>query len=214
LNLWDLNFSYVTNDKDFTLNINHKWTSKITGICGHSGSGKSTLLEILLGLRPTTNLTGHAKLGNQTIFDNSHFPPTADRGITWVPQQNTLFPFMSIKQNLVFATNDAKKIRIICEELEISDFLDKFPRELSGGQRQRIALARALLTDCNTILLDEPLNALDRQTRKRLLPWLREISQNYDRRFLYVSHDSEEIEALADYELVLENGRLVSTREL
>lgn len=209
MSTWDIDISYTSPDDEFKFEFRHKWESRITGLVGSSGSGKTTLIEVLLGLRDAKRIKGHAIIDGRTIFNATTNPPTRERKLTWIPQENTLFPHMTVGRNLAFASDVEEEIDKVSDKLKLDILLDKLPEELSGGQRQKVALARALLTKSDTILLDEPLNALDKKVRSELVEWLKDSALTYNRNFLYVSHDPAEISALCDYVIEIDEGKIV-----
>jgi molybdate transport system ATP-binding protein len=214
MSTWDLNVKYKAKNGDFTVDFTHKWESRITGLQGASGSGKSTLIEILLGLRDHNDIDGHARVDGRTIFGPGSLPPTRKRKLAWVPQENTLFPHMTVLRNLLFTHANIYDIDRVSEKLNLISIFNKVPEELSGGQRQKVALARALLTNSDTILLDEPLNALDKSSRTELVHWLKKTALKFDRNFIYVSHDQSEIDQLCDYSITIEDGQISNTQPI
>jgi molybdate transport system ATP-binding protein len=179
---------------------------------GKSGAGKTTLLRMLAGL--TDPDAGTLVVGDETWFDSA-------RGIRLAPQQRrigfvfqdyALFPNMSVRGNLEFALEN-KRDRAHIDELlalmELDALAQRRPAELSGGQRQRVALARALARRPRILLLDEPLSALDTDTRLRLQDELLKIHRAFKLTTLLVSHDLGEVFKLSDRVLTIERGRLV-----
>jgi molybdate transport system ATP-binding protein len=179
---------------------------------GKSGAGKTTLLRMLAGL--TDPDAGTLVVGDETWFDSA-------RGIRLAPQQRrigfvfqdyALFPNMSVRGNLEFALEN-KRDRAHIDELlalmELDALAQRRPAELSGGQRQRVALARALARRPRILLLDEPLSALDADTRLRLQDELLKIHRAFKLTTLLVSHDLGEVFKLSDRVLTIERGRLV-----
>jgi molybdate transport system ATP-binding protein len=179
---------------------------------GKSGAGKTTLLRMLAGL--TDPDAGTLVVGDETWFDSA-------RGIRLAPQQRrigfvfqdyALFPNMSVRANLEFALEN-KRDRAHIDELlalmELDALAQRRPAELSGGQRQRVALARALARRPRILLLDEPLSALDTDTRLRLQDELLKIHRAFKLTTLLVSHDLGEVFKLSDRVLTIERGRLV-----
>ena len=200
---------------NFTLEIDAKFDGRVTGLFGVSGSGKSTLVEIIAGLRQPE--AGMVMLGNEVLTDVAHgvhLPPER-RGIGFVPQDGALFPHLSVEGNLRFAERrsvaaDKTFCRShVCALLGIEDLLSRWPVTLSGGERQRIALARALVSAPQLLLLDEPLAALDPARKAAILPYLQRVRDEFGVPILYVSHVSQEMLALCDKMAVLAEGKLL-----
>jgi len=160
-------------------------------VLGPSGCGKSTLLRLVAGLETPTE--GQILLDGQPVHG-----PGADRGVVF--QSYTLFPWLTVRQNICFGLRE-KKLPA-AQQREISDhFIDKvrlrgfedhFPRQLSGGMQQRVAIARALANDPKILLLDEPFGALDNQTRVLMQELLLGIWESARKTVLFVTHDIDE----------------------
>ena len=183
---------------------------------GKSGAGKTTLLRMLAGL--TDPDAGTLVVGDETWFD-------AARGIRRAPQQRkigfvfqdyALFPNMSVRGNLEFALENQRDRAHVDELLalmELGALAQRRPAELSGGQRQRVALARALARRPRILLLDEPLSALDDETRLRLQDELLKLHRAFKLTTLLVSHDLGEVFKLSDRVLAIERGCIVRQGE-
>jgi molybdate transport system ATP-binding protein len=142
--------------------------------------------------------------------------PAWKRGIGYVMQDLALFPHLTAEQNIVYglyAVQAAERARRASETLrafQIEHARTRRPAQLSGGERQRVALARALVTEPRALLLDEPLAALDRPTKSRILDDLREWNRNHRVPIVYVTHVSEEVFALGDQVIIVERGKIVA----
>jgi len=199
----------------FSLDIDTQWDAQVAVLFGPSGSGKSTILETLLGLQPRARAT--LQLAGELLEDSStgfRLPPE-QRGLGWVPQESTLFPHLSVRKNLSFGKKRAGPqaasiFKQAVEVLEIGSLLDRNVETLSGGERQRVALARALASNPRALLLDEPLAALDRNLRARILPFLLRVRDEFGLPMLYITHDPDEAVLLGETLLVLEEGRVVA----
>lgn len=165
-------------------------------IIGPSGCGKSTMLRMFAGLDFPTN--GHIKIHDQDVTG-----PGADRGMVF--QSYTLFPWMTVKDNIKFGLK-LKKMPIPEQEelaakylksVKLEEYADAYPKELSGGMKQRVAIARALANDPEVLLMDEPFGALDPQTKASMQLLTREIWQANRKTVLFVTHDIEEAIFLA-----------------
>jgi len=169
-------------------------------LMGPTGCGKTSMLEAVCGLRDLSS--GRIRLGEKDV---SNLPP-ACRGIGYVPQDGTLFGFLSVRENLAFALHlrrwKAAEVNRRVEELssllEISHLLDRTTKGLSGGERQRITLGRSLAFQPQFLLLDEPLSATDESTRSGLCDLLKKVQQEMGVTALHVTHSPSEAERLAD----------------
>ncbi|ABB24566.1 ABC transporter ATP-binding protein [Pelodictyon luteolum] len=180
-------------------------------IYGPSGSGKTTLLRILSGLdvpdRGFIEVNGCRWFDAETGINR----PPQERRVGFVFQDYALFPTMTVRENLGFAQQkkDRGKIDDILELTGLTALSNRLPRTLSGGQQQRVALARSILREPDILLLDEPLSALDEDTRRRLQDEIRNYHTRFALTTLLVSHDRQEVFRLADTVHVLERGRVV-----
>ena len=179
-------------------------------LMGSTGSGKTTLLEAVLGLRSVES--GRVELGG---VDVTGLDPAA-RGIGYVPQDGALFSRMTVRDHLGFALAVRRLPRNLvirrseelAELLGISHLLDRRPRGLSGGERQRVALGRALAFRPQILCLDEPLSALDSETRRQMCALLRTVQQQTRVTTLHVTHNLDEAELLSDCLLRIEDGQV------
>jgi molybdate transport system ATP-binding protein len=186
----------------------------ITGIYGASGSGKSTLLSAVAGLLRINQ--GTIRVGDDVLDDTDKglHVPIQQRRIGLVFQDGLLFPHLQGEANLRYGerVTGSSLSRIpyaqIVELLRLQPLLARYPTSMSGGERQRLALGRALLANPQLLLLDEPLNAVDRIHRAEILDGLITIQQRYDLPILYVSHDLGEILRLTNQLLLLDQGQI------
>jgi len=202
--------------RSFALDVEFEAPSGITILFGPSGAGKSTLLDCLAGLtRPDS---GRIAVGEWIVFDGS-LPvnmPVPRRRIAYVFQDLALFPHLSVEENIryglrQFTRREQQQLcASILQAFRIAHLQGRRPVEISGGERQRVALARALVTDPLVLLLDEPMAALDAATKSRILDDLRAWNRAHGIPILYVTHAREEVFALGDRVIVLENGRIVA----
>lgn len=185
----------------------------ITAIYGPSGSGKSTLLDCIAGLRrPASGST--VRFRDTVWMTGSTFIPPWQRRVGYVFQDGRLFPHLTVQQNLNYAVTRKKPgegpdIEQVVSWLDLAEFLPRSPTVLSAGQRQRVAIGRALLSAPQLLLLDEPLANLDHEASQQCLTYLQRLTRELQLPMLYVSHDIEEVSQLADYLVLLENGRVV-----
>jgi len=179
-------------------------------LMGRTGCGKTTLLETVCGLKP-------ARAGRILLCgrDVTALPPAA-RGIGFVPQDGALFSTHTVRSQLGFALRirgaSEEKIRRKVDELSelltLRHLLDRKPQGLSGGEGQRVALGRALAFEPKVLCLDEPLSALDEETRDQMYQLLRRVQQETGVTALHITHSRAEAEALGDRVLLLRDGKL------
>jgi len=203
----------------FTLDVDLSLPSAgITALFGHSGSGKTTLLRAIAGLERVPG--GQLLVDGEVWQDAAVWLPTHARPIGYVFQEASLFAHLSVKANLEYGMkrtecrlSSADFSRII-DLLGIGHLLDRRPDRLSGGERQRVAIARALLRQPRLLLMDEPLAALDLARKEEILPYLEQLHETLKIPVLYVSHAPDEVARLADFIVVLENGRALASGPL
>lgn len=192
---------------------------EVVAVVGPNGAGKSTLLKVVAGLQPVDR--GTVALAGQTVVDTDggvDVPPEG-RGVGVVFQDYLLFDHMSVRENVAFGPRSTgtprKDARRRADEwldrVGLADLGDRRPDRLSGGQRQRVALARALATDPRCLLLDEPLSALDAETRADVRRQLGRHLADFAGPVLLVTHEPIEALALADRLVVLEDGRVTQS---
>ncbi len=188
---------------------------KLVVILGPSGCGKTTLLKMVNRLYETTS--GQIYLNDVNI---QRMKVTALRQqIGYVIQQSGLFPHMTVAQNIAVVPKllgwSRPKTQARIDELltlvklSPQEYRDRYPSQLSGGQQQRIGLARALAGDPNVMLMDEPFGAIDAITRTSLQDEILRLQRQLKKTILFVSHDVEEALRLADYILILDQGKIV-----
>jgi len=188
----------------------------VTAVFGRSGSGKTSLLRAIAGLdRPAM---GRIALGDDVWFDAETRQSVKPyrRGAGYLFQDARLFDHLSVAGNLAFADKrseglgDAIAFEDVVAATGLSDMLTRNTGGLSGGERQRVALARTLLARPRLLLLDEPLTGLDRAAKREIMPYLRDVPARFGIPALFVSHDIEEVTALANRILVLDGGRVAA----
>jgi molybdate transport system ATP-binding protein len=202
--------------RDFTLDITCSIAPGITIVFGPSGAGKTTLLDCIAGL--TTPDSGKITIGDRVLFDwaRGMNVPIQSRRVGYVFQDLALFPHLIVAKNVQYGlagingSERRKKSDAILESFRIAHLRDRKPKEISGGERQRVALARALVTDPCVLLLDEPLAALDAATKSKIIDDLRAWNAAHSIPIAYITHNREEVFALGDRVLVLENGRIIA----
>jgi molybdate transport system ATP-binding protein len=208
--------TYPAAEHEFSLEVDFTAAAGFTILFGASGSGKTTLLDCVAGL--ATPDAGRVAVGERVLFDEGSRIniSVAKRGVGYVLQDLALFPHLTVAQNaeygLAHLPRPARKQRAaaMLQEFRIEHLRRQRPAEISGGERQRVALARALVTDPCVLLLDEPLAALDAATKAKILDDLRRWNQAHRIPILYVTHSREEVIALGERVLVMEQGRIIA----
>jgi molybdate transport system ATP-binding protein len=177
---------------------------------GKSGVGKTTLLRMIAGL--TNPDFGYIKVNNEVWFDSEKKInlKTQQRSLGFVFQDYALFPNMTVKEHLLYAqpTKETKYISELLEIFHLKGLCNRKPMKLSGGQQQRLAVARALARKPQILLLDEPLSALDNETRINLQHEILQAHEAISATTLLVSHDINEVVKLSDHVYVIENGKI------
>ena len=205
------NISISFNKEIILENFNIKIKSgKFVTLLGPSGCGKSTILKIIAGLlKPDSG---------ETIFNGENITnlPPYKRNINTVFQRYALFSHLNVFENIAFGLKiknlpkDEIKERVlnILKTVNLKGFEKRKPFQLSGGQQQRVAIARALVNRPKLLLLDEPLSALDVNLRKEMQFELKEMQQNLNTTFVYVTHDQEEALTMSDFVVVMNEGEI------
>jgi ABC-type sugar transport system ATPase subunit len=186
-------------------------TGKYAVLMGRTGSGKSTLVESICGLRRIES--GHIWIDNREI---TKLPPSA-RGIGYVPQDGALFAHLTVREHLRFALEIRRLPQRIIESrvaelapmLQLEALLDRRPAGLSGGERQRVALGRAMSFEPKVLVLDEPLSALDGESREQTCQVLRTVQRLTGVTILHITHSTDESRWLADHLLQLVDGQIL-----
>ncbi|MFZ0946487.1 MAG: molybdenum ABC transporter ATP-binding protein [Candidatus Sulfotelmatobacter sp.] len=207
---------FASTEREFSLDVEFNAGPGFTILFGPSGAGKTTLLDCVAGL--ATPDAGRISIAERVLFDanTSVQVPVARRGVGYVLQDLALFPHLTVEQNteygLAHLPRSARKQRAtaMLQEFRIDHLRQQLPGKISGGERQRVALARALVTDPRILLLDEPLAALDASTKARIIDDLRRWNQVHRIPILYVTHSREEVTALGERVLVMDQGRIIA----
>ncbi|WP_419814602.1 ATP-binding cassette domain-containing protein [Glacieibacterium sp.] len=196
--------------RDFSLDVDFEVPGQgVTALVGPSGSGKTSVLRALAGL---DRHDGEVRFGDIVWQSGRSFVPAHRRRIGYVPQGPGLLPHLSVAQNLDYAAQRAGAGRFerqaIVAATGIGDLLDRQPERLSGGEAQRASIARALLSQPQLLLMDEPLSALDSDARNLLLEALERLFAAFPIPVFYVTHDRAEAERLAAQTLRINAGRI------
>ncbi|PYU86239.1 MAG: molybdenum ABC transporter ATP-binding protein [Acidobacteria bacterium] len=201
----------------FVLDVSIEVSPGITILFGASGAGKSTLLDCVAGLaRPDE---GQIVAGGQVLFDSARgiHVPTPKRRTAYVFQTLALFPHLSAEENVAYGLTDLREeerreqVEAILKAFRVEKLRKQRPDKISGGEKQRIALARSLVTEPRVLLLDEPLTGLDAELKASIVDDLRAWNVAKGIPILYVTHSREEVDALGERVIALDNGRVAST---
>src|SRR5260221_6094766 len=179
-------------------------------LVGPSGCGKSTTLRMIAGLEEITD--GDIAIGGNIVND----VPPKDRDIAMVFQNYALYPHMNVYENMSFGLKLKKtpkqeidqRVRQAAQILDITELLDRKPKQLSGGQRQRVAMGRAIVRDPKVVLFDEPLSNLDVELRVQMRTEIKKVHQKVRTTTVYVTHDQVEAMTLADRVVVMNHGKI------
>ncbi|MFN0194741.1 MAG: ABC transporter ATP-binding protein [Aestuariivirga sp.] len=177
---------------------------------GPSGCGKSTLLRLIAGLEDLTS--GTIEIDGKNV---SNAAPS-ERGLAMVFQSYALYPHMSVRNNIAFGLKMAnmpkaeidEKVAKAAATLNLTDYLDRKPRQLSGGQRQRVAIGRAIVRQPEAFLFDEPLSNLDAALRVNMRVFIMQLHKDLGSTMIYVTHDQVEAMTMADRIVVLNRGNI------
>lgn len=203
---------------DFELDVSLSAPSRgVTAIFGRSGCGKTTLLRWIAGLfaaeRGLFSIDGE-------IWEDSEkgiFRPAHQRAVGYVFQDGGLFPHLSIQENIRYGLKRVPResrradLDHLIDLLGVRKLLSRSPFQLSGGERQRVAIARSLIISPRILLLDEPLSALDEQSKLEILPYLERVKSEAEIPILYVSHSRDEVMRLADHVIRIDAGKVESS---
>jgi thiamine transport system ATP-binding protein len=195
---------------DITLDVGER---EVVGLLGPSGCGKTTLLRVVAGLHPPSR--GTVVLGGR---DLDGIPPH-ERGVGLMFQHYALFPHRDVAGNIEFGLRmhgvprpeRRRRVDDVLALVGLPSYGERKVATLSGGEQQRVALARAIAPEPRLLMLDEPLGALDRTLRDRLVVDLQELFANLGTTVLYVTHDQAEALAVTDRVAVMDHGRIVQT---
>ncbi|MBR2525389.1 sn-glycerol-3-phosphate ABC transporter ATP-binding protein UgpC [bacterium] len=179
-------------------------------LVGSSGCGKSTILRMIAGLEEISG--GNIYIGDKKV-NNVH---PKDRDIAFVFQSYALYPHMTVYENIAFGLKMRKvdkniidkKVQEAAEILNLTEYLDRKPKQLSGGQRQRVALGRAIVRNPQVFLMDEPLSNLDAKLRVQMRAEIKKLHEKLQTTFIYVTHDQTEALTMGDRIVILDKGKI------
>ena len=212
-----LQLSVSDTRRRFDLDLAFATDAPVVALYGPSGAGKSLTLQAMAGLLPVQ--AGHVRLHGRTLLDSAagiNLPPQARR-VGYLFQSYALFPHLSVRDNVAFGLTTWRRRLLAKDAARVDELIDAFglgplarsrPATLSGGQQQRVALARTLACDPQVLLLDEPFAALHTTLRRELRAELRDLRQRLGIPVVLVSHDPDDVRALADDVLILDGGRV------
>jgi len=211
-----IHFRFAVKRPSFELAVEQKIPGRgVTALFGPSGCGKTTLLRCLAGLEK-----GMGELSvNGAMWQLSAtglFLPPERRPVGYVFQEPGLFPHLSVEENLRYGwqRTPAAKRRLtfehVCRWLGLEPLIERSVHGLSGGEKQRVAIGRALLRSPQLLLMDEPLSALDSQSKSEILPFLERLHRELEIPVVYVSHDIDEVAQLADHVVQMQAGSVVA----
>ena len=205
--------------RQFALAMRFVSDAPVIALYGPSGGGKSMTLQAIAGLLAAQH--GHVRIGSRVLFDSEQRidVPPEQRGIGYLFQHYALFPHLSVRENVAFGLTDWRRRRLSCDDARrVDELLDAFglgaltasrPATLSGGQQQRVALARALACRPRLLLLDEPFAALNPLLRDDLRRQLADVFARWQMPVVMITHDIDDVLALADVAFVVERGSVV-----
>jgi molybdate transport system ATP-binding protein len=198
----------------FELEVDISLEQGILALVGPSGAGKTTILQCIAGLQ--TPSWGEIRINDQVVCscEQDINIPIRKRRIGYVFQDYALFPHMTVEKNVMYGkpkkgsiSNKALSVSNVLEMLKIRHLKDRYPNQISGGEKQRVALARALMTEPELLLLDEPLSALDQDTRSTLQQELLKLQAQWQIPVILVTHDLQEAKMLGDQIIKLNHGK-------
>ncbi|MBE2896777.1 molybdenum ABC transporter ATP-binding protein ModC [Pasteurellaceae bacterium HPA106] len=188
----------------------------VTALFGLSGSGKSSLINLVSGLTKPDD--GYILLNGKTLVDKRRgvYLPPERRKVGYVFQDARLFPHYTVRGNLHYGMNkqQVQNFDEIVSLLGIESLLNRYPLTLSGGEKQRVAIGRALFTQPDLLLMDEPLAALDLPRKQELLDYLDRLTKEIEIPILYVSHSLEELLRLAQQVILMDDGKVLAYDKL
>jgi iron(III) transport system ATP-binding protein len=196
---------------ELTLSIAH---GTLVCLLGPSGCGKTTTLRLVAGFLDLD--AGTIRVGNRTVSEPGRSLPPERRNMSMIFQSYALWPHMTIAENVAYGlrvrrverSERERRVAAILDVAHLTELAARYPHELSGGQQQRAALARALVVEPETLLLDEPLSNLDANLREEMRFEIRRLHDEFKYTTIYVTHDQVEAMTTADTIVVMNNGRV------
>mgnify|MGYP000194485226 FL=1 len=211
LEISDLSHSYgdeIFTIADFSFSLKK---GEITSIIGASGIGKTTLLRIIAGLEEPVE--GEVRINEKLVSSKNFILPPEKRNLGLVVEDRALFPHLNVKKNVMFGINYIEEKESLAREylelFKVLDLEEKFPHEISAGQQQRVAFARALITNPDILLLDEPFAALDKKLKSELHLETKKIFKEKGLSVILVTHDEEEAEYFSDRIIEFQENKII-----
>ncbi len=210
MNVLDVDIKYKVGQ--FKGNYRFAISHGVTGIWGPSGHGKTNLIQLISGLLKPAQ--GTIAVRGKVVIDRNHhiFVPPHKRNIGVVFQEARLFPHLSVKKNLLYGMPAKTECHInyddVVEVLGLNTLLDQMPGQCSGGEKQRVAIGRALLSQPQLLLLDEPFSALDKQLKLKAIDFIRKVIRKFEIPVVVISHDISDILNLTKHMLLIKNGKV------
>ncbi|ARI75501.1 ATP-binding cassette domain-containing protein [Halobacillus mangrovi] len=193
----------------FHLDIHMTVENEIVILFGPSGSGKTTILNCIAGL--TNPDQGQIQLNNRMLYAANEKPvPVQKRKVGYLFQDYALFPHMTVKKNIEYGAADRELTNQLTRVVGIEHLLNKYPRQISGGEKQRVALVRALATQPDLLLLDEPFSSLDTKTREECHQELKRLHEMWKIPIVMVTHDEYEAKKLGDRIIYMHRGQIIN----
>jgi iron(III) transport system ATP-binding protein len=183
-------------------------------LLGPSGCGKTTTLRLVAGFVDPTE--GEIRVGGRLVSSPARTEPPERRNMSMIFQSYALWPHMTVTENVAYGlrlrkiSRDevARRVNGILDVTRLTPYAERYPGELSGGQQQRVSLARALVVEPETLLLDEPLSNLDANLREEMRFEIRRLHDQYRYTTVYVTHDQAEAMTTADLIVVMNQGHI------
>ena len=211
LEISNLSHSYddvIFTIKDFSFSLKD---GEIASIIGASGIGKTTLLRIIAGLEEPVE--GEVRINEEQVSSKNFILPPEKRNLGLVVEDRALFPHLNVKKNVMFGINYIEEKESLAREylelFKVLDLEEKFPHEISAGQQQRVAFARALITNPDILLLDEPFAALDKKLKSELHVETKKIFKEKGLSVILVTHDEEEAEYFSDRIIEFQDNKII-----
>lgn len=220
----DIRKTVRSTGREFTLDVAFRCDSERSVMFGPSGAGKSLTLRAIAGLETPDH--GRISVAGKTLFDSEAGinVPSRDRSVAYLFQDYALFPHLTVEQNIGFGLrpwwrlrpdrNVQSRVGELLDLFELRGLGHAYPWQLSGGQKQRVALARALIRQPDVLLLDEPFAALDPLLRDRMRAELLKTQFRFKVPMLAITHDPEDVSALAETLVLLDQGRVTKVVDL
>jgi len=194
--------------KDFNFSLKK---GEIVSILGPSGIGKTTLLRIVAGLEDVVD--GEVKIREKVVSKKNFILPPEKRNLGLVVEDRALFPHLNIERNVMFGISHIQERESLAQEylelFKVAELSKKYSHEISAGQQQRVAFARALITNPDILLLDEPFGALDKNLKEELHGETKKIFKDKDLSVLLVTHDEEEAKYFSDRIIEFQEDKII-----